>query len=62
MTAETPEPEQDFNMEFFRLMNHAVGPEEEIKMGIRAALELTFGKDAKTYGRGVIGWTESDES
>jgi hypothetical protein len=54
--------EPDINMEFFRITTKAVSAAEEIKMGIKAALEAAFGEDAKMYGRGVIGWTENDES
>jgi len=53
--------EDDTEMDFFRLVNKSFTPMDEIKMGIRTALELVFGDDAKLYGIGVIGGLEDSD-
>jgi hypothetical protein len=53
--------EDDTEMDFFRLVNKSFTPMDEIKMGIRTALELVFGEDSKLYGIGVIGGLEDED-
>jgi len=53
--------DDDTDLDFFRLINKSFTPMDEIKMGIRTALEIVFGEDAKLYGIGVIGWQENED-